>query len=84
MNDPILYTDPALVTAVRITEAPLSTSATGYGPKIPTRYMIRYGAHWKRVYVMIYGNAGSAYIVHRHEDLHLDTDTEHTLKERAA
>lgn len=78
----LTYTDPALVTAYRATTTPLSgQTASGYGGKIPTRYMIRYAGRWHRVYVMQYGNSGSAYIHKGGQVHHLDNDTEHHLEE---
>lgn len=47
---------------VRETEAPRHRSATGYGPRIPTPYMVKWEGRWRRVYVAQFGNAGSAYI----------------------
>ncbi len=47
-------------------------SVTGYGRKIPTRYLVRTregDARWRRVYVMNYGNVGSAYVVIRGREL---------------
>ena len=76
----LTYTDPALVTDHKTTTAPLSgQTVSGYGGKVPTRHMVRYAGRWHRVYVMVYGNSGSAYIVKGGETLHLDTDTEHRL-----
>ena len=64
----IRYADP--ITAVRTDPAAprYGRTASGYGRKIPTRYMVKVAstAHpnrWRRVYVMQYGNAGSAYVV---------------------
>ena len=38
----------------------------GYGPKVPTRYMVKiggeFGNRWRRVYCAQYGNSGSTYI----------------------
>lgn len=58
-----------------------------YGRKIPTRYMVKYNSgkryeasRWRRVYIMQYGNAGSAYILIRNKELFLDSDTEHKLE----
>lgn len=51
---------------VKVTDTPRAgQSATGYGPKIPTRYMVRtFGPSpkWLRVYVVNYGNAGSTFV----------------------
>lgn len=81
----IQYTDPALVTAVKIVPAPYSgRTATGYGGQIPTAYMIRYRRHWHRVYAAVYGNAAAIYIHSLGTDLYLDTDTEHSLWEAKA
>jgi len=49
---------------VRHVDAPRSgRTVSGYGSRIPTDTMIRYGNVWRRVYVAIYGNAGSAYVM---------------------
>lgn len=49
---------------VKETELPLAAlrNVTGYGPRIPTRYMVQHAGRWRRVYVANYGNAGTAYI----------------------
>jgi len=38
-------------------------SATGYGSKIPTVYMLKIGKISYRVYCRIYGNIGTTYII---------------------
>lgn len=43
-------------------KAGLQYTASGYGPRIPTPYMIRHGGRWRRVYAACYGNAASTYI----------------------
>lgn len=40
----------------------LSFSATGYGSRIPTRYMVKFNGRWRRVYCRQYSNAGTLYI----------------------
>lgn len=40
-----------------------SYTASGYGGKIPTTKMIRINKRLYRIYVMIYGNSGTAYIL---------------------
>lgn len=78
----IEHTDPTLVTAHRITlHTPASPSRSGYGGKIPTRYMINYAGRAYRVYMMQYGNSGSAYIKALGKTLFLDTDTEYALSD---
>ena len=75
------YTDSELVTDFRVTETPnYGRNADGYGSKIPTRYMVKYAGRWRRVYVMVYSNSGSAYVVVGGQDLFLDTDTEYKLE----
>lgn len=43
-------------------EAGLSYTASGYGAKIPSAFMVRHEGRWRRVYVTQYGNAGSAWV----------------------
>ena len=78
----VTYTDPALVSGVKVTDVPTSgQTVSGYGGRIPTRYMVRYDGRWHRVRMMQYGNSGSAYITVRGQDLFIDTDTEYRLME---
>jgi hypothetical protein len=37
-------------------------TVTGYGSKIPTRYMVKINGRWRRVYMACFGNAGTCYI----------------------
>ena len=37
-------------------------TVSGYGRKLPTRYMVHWKGRWRRVYVAQLSNAGSAYI----------------------
>lgn len=41
----------------------LNYTATGYGCKIPTRYMLKIGKISYRVYCRIFSNCGTTYIV---------------------
>ena len=66
---------------------PPNPYSNGYGRKVPTRYMVKYNSgrkyeasRWRRVYIMQYGNAGSAYILLRGKILFLDSDTESKLE----
>jgi hypothetical protein len=79
----ISHTTHSLVTNVKVTEAPPNRSATGYGGKIPTRWLLRYSRRWRRVYMMQYGNAGSPYVVVDGIDHFLDLATEHMLEDVA-
>ena len=40
----------------------LSFTATGYGSRIPTRYMVKFNGRWRRVYCRQYSNIGTLYI----------------------
>lgn len=40
----------------------LSYTASGYGARIPTRYMVKFNGKWRRVYCRIYSNNGTLYI----------------------
>lgn len=41
---------------------PYRIPVSGYGKRIPSRYMVKHGGRWRRVYVVQYSNAGTAYI----------------------
>lgn len=43
-------------------EKGLQYTASGYGSKIPTQFMVKHGKQWKRVYCRIYSNIGTLYI----------------------
>jgi hypothetical protein len=76
----VQYTDHTKVLSVKETDQPrYGVTSTGYGGKIPTRYMVRYGARWHRVYMLLYSNAGIAYIVSGGVALILDDNTEWRL-----
>ena len=40
----------------------LTYTATGYGAKIPTRYMVKYDKRIYRVYCAIFGNVGTCWV----------------------
>lgn len=40
----------------------LSYTASGYGKRIPTQYMVKFNGKWRRVYCKIYSNNGTLYI----------------------
>jgi hypothetical protein len=61
--------EPRQTINVDVIEAPLahhkrglSYTATGYGNRIPTAYMVKWEGRWRRVYAACYGNAASTYI----------------------
>lgn len=43
-------------------EKGLSYTATGYGKRIPTQYMVKFNGKLRRVYCKIYSNNGTLYI----------------------
>lgn len=47
----------------------LGFTRSGYGKRIPTRFMVQYKGKWRRVYCCIYSNAGTCYIGKREENL---------------
>ena len=47
----------------------LMYTATGYGRKIPTQYMVKHNNRLKRVYCCIFSNSGTLYIINNGQDL---------------
>jgi hypothetical protein len=61
--------EPRLTVNVPVKELPLRHhklglpfTATGYGSKIPTVYVVQWQGRWRRVYAACFGNAASTYI----------------------
>ena len=80
----LAYTDPKLVSEIWFKpmahhKAGLQFTASGYGGRIPTRWMIRYAGRWRRVYMMVYSNAGTAYIFVKGGKHIVDIDTQHRI-----
>jgi hypothetical protein len=44
-------------------ELGLQYTATGYGNKLPTIYMVKYNNRWRRVYSICYSNVSTEYII---------------------
>jgi hypothetical protein len=58
------------VVATRRSKPPLNYSRTGYGPKIGTSWeILLVDGRWRRVYVMIWSNSGTPYIIVRGRNL---------------
>ena len=54
----------------------LSWTATGYGVRIPTEYMVKVNNRWRRVYCRIFSNIGTLYIGKSAKDgIIVDIDT---------
>lgn len=86
-NDaPITYAADPFILSAEIVETEwqtkgLSYTASGYGAKIPTRYMVHCADNrTRRVYCRIYSNSGSLYILHKGQPLLLDQDAESKLE----
>lgn len=41
----------------------LQYTATGYGSKIPTRYVVKFNNRWRRVYSICFSNVSTEYII---------------------
>ena len=50
-------------------EKGLSYTASGYGRKIPTQYMVYHEKRLKRVYCCIFSNVGTLFIVSKGKEL---------------
>ena len=47
--------------------AGLTWTATGYGARIPTPYMVQVFGKWRRVYCRIYSNIGTLFIGRKYD-----------------
>ena len=47
--------------------AGLTWTASGYGARIPTPYMVRVHGKWRRVYCRIYSNIGTCFIGRKYD-----------------
>lgn len=70
-----------IITAVETTAKPRDRSVTGYGGKLPTRYMLRVGTRWHRVYAICYSNASTLYVLRSGTPHYLELATESRLEE---
>jgi hypothetical protein len=52
-------------------EQGLSYTASGYGAKTPSRYKVKIGSRWYRVYSACYGNASSEYVTVKGQRLYV-------------
>lgn len=68
----VTYLDPAQVVSKRRTVTPPNRSRSGYGSKLPTSWQLQLkDKRWRRVYVIQWSNAGSAYILSKGTKLFL-------------
>ena len=61
--------EPMQTISVPVKESPLEwqtrglqETASGYGRKLTTRYMVQWAGRWRRVYCCLISNAGTCYI----------------------
>ena len=74
MKTTLTYLDPTKVLAVRMTPEPVNYSRTGYGNRLPTIWQIQLSdKRWRRVYVIQWSNAGTAYIRTKIGNVYLGT-----------
>lgn len=75
------YLDANTIQGTRETREPIyQETASGYGKKLRSHYMVRVANRWHRVYIVQWANAGSAYIMKAGKALYLDGDCEHRIK----
>lgn len=55
-------------------ELGLSYTASGYGSKIPTRFMVKFYGRWHRVYCRVFSNVGSLYIVSQGDEIRVNVN----------
>lgn len=78
----VTYLDSHRVARVHVTNEPTyNTTATGYGGKLPTRYMLTLNDRRKRrVYAMCYGNSASLYVIVNGVNAFLEVGTESMIE----
>ena len=62
----VIYLDENMIVNAKTTEAPPHRNASGYGNKIPTRFMVKLDrgprSQWQRIYAICYSNNASHYV----------------------
>lgn len=77
----VTYLDATQVIGKRQTKTPINRSRSGYGNKLPTSWELQLqDKRWRRVYVIQWSNAGSAYILVKGEMLFLGSYEPSTAK----
>jgi hypothetical protein len=78
------YMPDGFVSYVLVTKPPKNPSVSGYGAKIPTRFLLQCSDGMRRrVYMMQYSNSGSAYVLVRGSVLHLSIEAEYMCEQAA-
>lgn len=59
-----IYLDDSTIMAAKTTEVPQNgMTVSGYGSRMPTRYMVKLAdKRWRRVYAICYSNIGATYV----------------------
>ena len=52
----------------------IQETRTGYGPRLKTRYMLRYAGRLRRIYCSCYSNSGTCFIFVHGERVIVDID----------
>lgn len=79
------YLNPAFILGADKTGAPRHNSASGYGCKIPTRHRLHCAdGKTRRVYVICYSNAGSAYVLVGGQRFFIDAECEQRIEKEAS
>lgn len=63
-----------MIKLTRWQDCKLQYTASGYGSKIPTQYIVKFNGRWLRVYCAIYSNIGRTYIVSKGVKLTVNLD----------
>lgn len=58
----------------------LQQTASGYGKKLTTEYMLRISGRWHRVYCVCFSNGGSLYVLRNGAAHYLDIDARYMLE----
>ena len=76
------FADPTQIKALAddLREPRYGRDQFGYGRQIPTRHKLLYLNRWRRVFVCLMSNAGTAYVLVKGEWHVLDVDTEYAFQ----
>lgn len=58
-----VYADPLITEWQQRDIGPYLQTATGYGSKLRTSWIVRIGTRWHRVYCVCYSNVGTCYVI---------------------
>jgi hypothetical protein len=57
-------------------------TASGYGAKIPTEYMVKVNGEnrWRRIYCCIYSNSGILYVIVNKQKMYFSINLDHKIE----